>query len=92
MNRYRFSADKKSMHPCFAKDNMMDKFYMDTVTGQLVVEKWIDEMPSEYRDIAADACVDAFENHVGRKMNGMTLKSFIDSVHDNLQKDQRISL
>lgn len=92
MNRLKFAAGKKPMHRCLSKENMLDKFFLDGQTMTLVVEKWIDEMPSEYRDIAADACVEAFENHVGRKANGKTLQSFVDAVHENLMKDPRIQL
>ncbi len=92
MNRYKFAADKKTLHPCLSKENMLDCFFIDSRTGTLTVEKWIDEMPAEYRDIAADACVEAWEEHVGKKANAGTVRSFVDSVYNNIIKDQRMSL
>lgn len=92
MNRTKFAAGKKPLDECFSKENMLDKFYIDQQNMTLVVAKWIDEMPSKYRDIAADACTSAFETHAGRKANGRTLNSFVDAVYDNITKDSRITL
>jgi len=71
---------------------MLDKFFVDSANGVLVVERWIDEMPVSYRDVAADACVEAFEQVVGRKANNITMQTFVDVVHKTIIEDPRIKL
>lgn len=92
MNRTKYAAGKHSLHECFSKRNMLDKMRVKTETMEIDVSRWIDEMPSKYRDIATEACLDAADNYIGRKANQITLRAFIDEVYENVLKDSRMKL
>lgn len=67
---------------------MMDKMFV-TNSGALMVDPWIESIPSRYRDIAADACVKAFDTYLGHKANKKTLQAYVDAVYDIFSKDPR---
>lgn len=88
MNRFNFLSNKKKMPLSMSKKIMMEKFSI-TESGSLLVDPWIETIPSEYRDLAADACVKAFDTYLGRKTNKKTLESYVDEVYEIVSKDNR---